>query len=239
MYGDKVRIVWKHNPLPFHPNAMPAALASMAAHEQGKFWEYHDKVFANQQKMARPDLLRHAQELGLDVKRFEQALNAARAKPAIDADAAEARSLGATGTPAFFINGRYLSGAKPFEEFAQVFVSRGDVIWGPEEYVQPDLFVVPRGEVTGNWRDCQHLLLAVEVISPSSARGDRFKKRSLYQRRGVGTYWIVDADAQLVEVWHPQDERPEIVTDVLGWRVTPDAPELRIDLPQLFANLPG
>ena len=127
----------------------------------------------------------------------------------------------------------------PFEEFAQVFVSRGDVIWGPEEYVQPDLFVVPRGEVTGNWRDCQHLLLAVEVISPSSARGDRFKKRSLYQRRGVGTYWIVDADAQLVEVWHPQDERPEIVTDVLGWRVTPDAPELRIDLPQLFANLPG
>ena len=115
-----MRIVWKHNPLPFHPNAMPAALASMAAHEQGKFWEYHDKVFANQQKMARPDLLRHAQELGLDVKRFEQALNAATAKPAIDADAAEARSLGATGTPAFFINGRYLSGAKPFNEFAQV-----------------------------------------------------------------------------------------------------------------------
>jgi protein-disulfide isomerase len=120
VYGDKVRIVWKHNPLPFHPNAMPAALASMAAHEQGKFWEYHDKVFANQQKMTRPDLLRHAQELGLDVKRFEQALNAARAKPAIDADAAEARSLGATGTPAFFVNGRFLSGAKPFEEFAQV-----------------------------------------------------------------------------------------------------------------------
>jgi len=120
VYGDKVRVVWKHNPLPFHPNAMPAALASMAAHEQGKFWEYHDKVFANQQKMTRPDLLRHAQELGLDVKRFEQALNAARAKPAIDADAAEARSLGASGTPAFFINGRFLSGAKPFEEFAQV-----------------------------------------------------------------------------------------------------------------------
>ena len=120
MYGDKVRIVWKHNPLPFHPNAMPAALASMAAYEQGKFWEYHDKVFANQQKMTRPDLLRHAQELGLDVKRFEQALNAARAKPAIDADAAEARSLGATGTPAFFINGRALSGAQPLERFVQL-----------------------------------------------------------------------------------------------------------------------
>ena len=120
MYGDKVRIVWKHNPLSFHQNAMPAALASMAAYEQGKFWEYHDKVFANQQKMTRPDLLRYAGELGLDVKRFEQALNAAKSKPAIDADAAEAKSLGATGTPAFFINGRYLSGAKPFDEFAEV-----------------------------------------------------------------------------------------------------------------------
>ncbi len=123
MYGDKVRIVWKHNPLPFHPNAMPAALASMAAHEQGKFWEYHDKVFANQQKMTRDDLLRHAKEIGLDVKRFEQALNAAQAKPAIDADMAEAKSLGATGTPAFFINGRFLSGAKPFNEFAQAINS--------------------------------------------------------------------------------------------------------------------
>ena len=115
-----MRIVWKHNPLPFHPNAMPAALASMAAYEQGKFWEYHDKIFANQQKMSRPDLLQYAKDLGLDVKRFEAALTAAKAKPAIDADAAEAKSLGASGTPAFFVNGRFLSGAKPFDEFAQV-----------------------------------------------------------------------------------------------------------------------
>lgn len=75
----------------------------------------------------------------------------------------------------------------PLADGAQVFFSRGDVIWGPEEYVQPDLFVVPRNEVTGNWRDCQHLLLAVEVVSPSSARGDRFKKRSLYQSRAIPT----------------------------------------------------
>ena len=106
-----MRIVWKNNPLPMHPNAMPAALASMAAYEQGKFWEYHDKIFANQQKMSRPDLLQYAKDLGLDVKRFEAALTAAKAKPAIDADAAEAKSLGASGTPAFFVNGRFLSGA--------------------------------------------------------------------------------------------------------------------------------
>ena len=115
-----MRVVWKNNPLPFHPNAMPAALASLAAHEQGKFWEYHDKIFANQQKMSRADLVQWAKDLGLDVKRFEEAMNNAKAKPSIDADMAEAKSLGATGTPAFFVNGRFLSGAKPFDEFAQV-----------------------------------------------------------------------------------------------------------------------
>ena len=98
---------------------MPAALASMAAYEQGKFWEYHDKLFANQAKFQKDQLLQYAKEVGLDVKRFEQALTAAQAKPAIDADMAEANSLGATGTPAFFVNGRFLSGNKPFEEFAQ------------------------------------------------------------------------------------------------------------------------
>ncbi len=115
-----MRIVWKHNPLPFHPFSMPSALASMAAYEQGKFWEYHDKLFANQQKLTHDDLLRYAKEVGLDMSRFEAALNSARGKPAIDADVAEAKSLGASGTPAFFVNGRFLSGAKPFEDFAQV-----------------------------------------------------------------------------------------------------------------------
>ena len=99
---------------------MPAALASMAAYEQGKFWEYHNKLFGNQAKLAHDDLVRYAREVGLDVGRFEAALTSARGKPMIDADAAEAKSLGASGTPAFFINGRYLSGAKPFNEFAQV-----------------------------------------------------------------------------------------------------------------------
>jgi protein-disulfide isomerase len=99
---------------------MPAALASMAAYEQGKFWEYHDKVFANQSKLGHDDLVRYAKEVGLDMGRFEAALNSARGKPLIDADSAEAKSLGATGTPAFFINGRYLSGAQPFDAFAKV-----------------------------------------------------------------------------------------------------------------------
>jgi Uma2 family endonuclease len=127
----------------------------------------------------------------------------------------------------------------PHANLAVTFFSPADIIWSPDDYVQPDLFVVPAAEVTGNWRDCQTLVLAIEVVSPSSARGDRLKKRHLYQRRGVSTYWIVDPDAQLVEVWRPADERPAIVTDMLRWRITPDAPELTIDLSRLFAVLPG
>ena len=115
-----MRIVWKHYPLDFHKDAPLAHLAAAAAGEQGKFWEYHDKLFANQPRIQREFLLRYARELGLDTRRFEQALDGATGKAAIDADIAEAKSLGATGTPAFFINGRYLSGAKPFDEFAKV-----------------------------------------------------------------------------------------------------------------------
>jgi protein-disulfide isomerase len=113
-----VRIVWKDMPLSFHPNAMPAAIAARAAHEQGKFWEFHDKVFQNQQKMTHDDFVGYARQLGLDVSRFEKSFTQGTGKPQIDADAAEAKSLGATGTPAFFINGKFLSGAKPFNEFA-------------------------------------------------------------------------------------------------------------------------
>jgi Uma2 family endonuclease len=122
---------------------------------------------------------------------------------------------------------------------ATVFTAPGDIIWAPDEYVQPDVFVVPAGEVTGSWRDCRTLLLAAEVLSPSSARADRLTKRRLYQKRGVETYWVVDADARLVEVWRPDDERPEIVTETLTWRVRPEADELAIDVQRLVGDLPG
>jgi protein-disulfide isomerase len=97
-----------------------AHLASAAAFEQGKFWEFHDKVFKNQPKIQREFLLQYARELGLDMKGFQQALDTARNKGSIDADMAEGNSIGSFGTPAFFVNGHYLSGAKPFDEFAKV-----------------------------------------------------------------------------------------------------------------------
>lgn len=103
-----------------HKDAAPAALAAAAADAQGKFWQYHDKLFGNQGKFQRDQLLGYARELGLDVNRFQSDMDAARYKPKIDSDKNEGNSLGVTGTPAFFINGRFLSGAKPFEEFQKV-----------------------------------------------------------------------------------------------------------------------
>jgi protein-disulfide isomerase len=120
VYGDKVRIVWKHNPLAIHKDAPLAHVASLAADKQGKFWQYHDKLFANQRALKPDNLKTYAQELGLDMERFQKDLVDLGNKRKVDADVAEAKSLQATGTPAFFINGRYLRGAQPFAEFAKV-----------------------------------------------------------------------------------------------------------------------
>jgi len=114
-----------------------------------------------------------------------------------------------------------------------------DITWDDEVLVQPDIFVVPREDVSADWTTFKHLLLAVEVLSPSSTRGDRVVKQRLFQEQRVGTYWIVDADKRLVEVWHPDDEAPEIVTHALRWQVTPEAPVLEIALQEVFDILPS
>jgi len=90
----------------------------MAAQEQGKFWEYHDKLFANQKALKLPNLSQYAQEVGLDMQQFENDMRDLANQRPIDADKAEARSMQVTGTPGFFVNGRFLRGAKPFEDFA-------------------------------------------------------------------------------------------------------------------------
>jgi Uma2 family endonuclease len=128
---------------------------------------------------------------------------------------------------------------KGYKHLAQVLFSPADITWSNERLVQPDVFVVPRSEVSRHWTSIHTLLLAVEVVSPSSARSDRLVKRRLYQRQGVATYWVVDPDARLVEVWHPEDDRPEIVTDAVRWRVAPEAEELAIALAEVFEDLPA
>jgi protein-disulfide isomerase len=134
-YKDKVRIAWHDLPLPFHPNAMPAAIAARAAGEQGKFWEMHDKLFADQQHLDRATYEKYAEEMGLNMGKFKAALDAEKGKDAINADSAAGGKIGARGTPAFFVNGKFLSGAQPFEVFktkiddelknAEALVSKG------------------------------------------------------------------------------------------------------------------
>jgi protein-disulfide isomerase len=116
-YGDQVRIVFKHLPLEMHPKAPAAHAAAEAAHQQGKFWQMHDLIFANQAAMSPERYVEYAKQLGLDVDRFQKDVASAQVKSRIDADSQEAARLGVSGTPAFFVNGRFLSGAQPFPAF--------------------------------------------------------------------------------------------------------------------------
>ena len=120
MYGDKVRIAWKHFPLEFHAKAPLAHLASAAANEQGKFWPYHDRLFASPGKLSRVDLKQHAVELGLEDTAFNACVDSRKYQKQVDADMVAGEALGVSGTPAFFINGRPVYGAMPFEAFRQV-----------------------------------------------------------------------------------------------------------------------
>ncbi len=122
----------------------------------------------------------------------------------------------------------------------QGFFAPGDVIIDPRNVVEPDVFVIPRTDPRPTeWKHIKSLLLAVEVVSPSSVRRDRGKKRVLYQRFNVAEYWIVEPVARLIERWRPDDERPEILTDTIEWRPSLEYPGLRIDLPAFFAKIHG
>jgi len=123
-YPTQVHFVYRHLPLEsIHRNARGAAEASACADAQGRFWDFHDKLFANQQALSAADLQRYAKELGLDTLAFEQCVKERKFQAQVDRDLAAAAeaATGAgkrgLGTPAFFVNGILLSGAKPAEEF--------------------------------------------------------------------------------------------------------------------------
>ena len=119
-YKGKVRIAFKQFPLPFHDKAHLAAEAALAANEQGKFWQMHDKMFANQQALDRPSLEKYAQEIGLDMAKFKAALDSGKFKDKVDAEDKEGAAVGVIGTPTFFINGIRLVGAQPLDAFKAV-----------------------------------------------------------------------------------------------------------------------
>ena len=118
-YPTQVRQVFRHLPLPMHPRARPAAIAAVCAEQQGKFWEYHAKLFENQPALGDEDLGKYATEVGLDATAFKACQQSPEAAQRVQVDADSARVAGITGTPAFFINGILLSGARPLEDFAK------------------------------------------------------------------------------------------------------------------------
>jgi len=119
----------------------------------------------------------------------------------------------------------------------ETFLSPLDVKLQPGLVLQPDLLVVPAGELRRRSDIVRRLLLAVEIISPSSARHDRVTKRPRYQRNRVPEYWIVDDMSQTIERWTPDDERPEILAEQLVWQPTGAGEPFVLDLVQFFKDV--
>jgi protein-disulfide isomerase len=119
-YAGKVKLVFRQFPLPIHPQAEKAAEASLCAADQKKFWEFHDLLFRNQKKLDASDLKTYAASAGLDGPKFAQCLDSGDKKKQVDLDLEAGQAAGVNGTPAFFINGVFLNGALPIEEFKKV-----------------------------------------------------------------------------------------------------------------------
>jgi protein-disulfide isomerase len=119
-YGGKVRLVYKEYPLPNHRFAQKASEAALCAHDQGKYWEMQDKLFANQEALGVPSLKGYAKQVGLDTARFDRCLDGGDKAEAVAASMRAGDDAGVAGTPAFFVNGRPLYGAASFEKFKEV-----------------------------------------------------------------------------------------------------------------------
>jgi len=134
-----VRLVAKDLPLRSHPGARPAAEAARCAAAEGRYWAYHDRLFAEQPRFSEERLIAYAVDLGLDGEAFGRCLRERRFARDVEADVAQARALGIRSTPTFLVNGRVLVGAQPVEAFRAVIeevlrrvprVSRARETWG-------------------------------------------------------------------------------------------------------------
>lgn len=123
----------------------------------------------------------------------------------------------------------------------------GDTLMSPADLdllggqlLQPDLFILPpnpQGKARLEWSEAGIPILAVEVLSPSTARYDRITKRSRYQRSGIAEFWIVDIDARLIERWRPADARPELLVETIAWHPAGATEPLEIDLTRFFREV--
>jgi protein-disulfide isomerase len=120
VYGDKIRLVFRDLPLPNHQNAPKAAEAAHCAGEQGKYWEMHAKLFANQRALEVPSLKGYAKDLKLDQAKFDKCLDSGATAALVEEGRKAGSEAGVNGTPAFFVNGVLISGAQPFDAFKEV-----------------------------------------------------------------------------------------------------------------------
>lgn len=120
-----------------------------------------------------------------------------------------------------------------------VFFAPVDVIYGPRTMVEPDLLVLPLvdGREPDSVEEAGGLLLVAEVLSPSTAKTDRWRKRRLYQRERVPEYLIVDCDSAILEQWRPNDDRPAVLAEEWRWQPVPDVPALVVDVVEYFGGL--
>ena len=122
-YDGKVRVVFRDFPLPIHPQAVKAAEAAHCAGDQGKYWEMHEKLFANQKALEPAALKGYAKDIGLDQAKFDKCLDSGDKTKIVETNRKAGEKVGVTGTPAFFVNGVQLTGAQPFEEFKTIIDS--------------------------------------------------------------------------------------------------------------------
>ena len=119
-YPGKIKFVFKAKILEFHQKARPAHRAACAAGEQGKFWEMYDLIFSNQQDLSEETYIKYAEQLKLNVSKFKADMAGTKYDQFLDDEGKQADGLGVRGTPTFFINGRQIRGARPFEAFKAV-----------------------------------------------------------------------------------------------------------------------
>ncbi|MGD8376728.1 MAG: thioredoxin domain-containing protein [Acidobacteriota bacterium] len=119
-YGDRIRFVYRDYPLPMHPRATPASLAARCAGEQDKFWEYHNNLMTGAGDLSDADLESRATDLGLDIEAFKACIESGRYEATVQQGLQDGAQVGVSGTPAFFINGRHISGAQPFQVFQEI-----------------------------------------------------------------------------------------------------------------------
>ena len=159
-YGKDVRLVFRHNPLAMHSEAKIAARAAIAAGRQGKFWGMHDKLYDNQHALTEDNFRGWADELGLDVVKFDRDYADRFSTTQVEADMAEATKFGARVTPSFFVNGRYLAGAQPLHAFETVI---------DEEMERAKKFVERRGNTRKRLYEDMVTRFAGEVTKPPKA----------------------------------------------------------------------